>query len=257
MTTQPALSVTPVLARQDNYVWLFPTGSNQVAAVDPGEALPVLNYLNENRLSLSHILLTHHHYDHQDGVPALLEQFPDVELIGFTGDQYRLPKLTHAVNDGDSLNLGSQNIQVWHTPGHTTGHVVYRIGDCLFSGDILFSYGSGRLFEGDPPQMWRTLKRLRTLPDTLFLCCGHEYTVTNLRFATDLEPHNQSLSKLFDWACDRTDLGKPTVPNLFGLEKRFNPFFRCDDSEFLQAIGLSGKSPEEVLATIRERRNGY
>ncbi|MBF0188793.1 MAG: hydroxyacylglutathione hydrolase [Magnetococcales bacterium] len=250
------LSLTPIPARKDNYIWLFPTGPGRVAAVDPGESDPVLNYLSSQELDLSHILITHHHYDHVEGIEPLRHRFR-CPIIGSHLDRHRLPALDIAVQEGDQLTIGNHVAKVMHLPGHTTGHIVYLIDDVLFCGDVLFGYGSGRIFEGTPEQMWSSLQRIRALPEAIRTCSAHEYTVDNLRFALSLEPDTPELNTLFEDACAQIDRDQPTLPNSVGREKRFNPFLRCDDPVFAARIGCAGQAPADVLATIRERRNRF
>ncbi|MBF0588557.1 MAG: hydroxyacylglutathione hydrolase [Magnetococcales bacterium] len=254
-----AIPVTPIPALRgayDNYVWLFPTGEGQVAAVDPGEAGPVLAHLKRENLMLTHILITHHHADHTGGVEEI-QRSTGAYTIGSVHDRHRLPVLDRMVDDGDTIQIGPHTMEVMHTPGHTTGHVVYLLEDLLFCGDTLFSYGAGRLFEGTPTQMWKTMKRLRALPDQMRACPAHEYTLTNLTFCADLEPDNREIAELKRWAMGMMDRDEPTLPNLMEKEKRLNPFLRCDEPTMAALVGLEGVSPPDVLAEVRARRNQY
>ncbi len=159
--------------------------------------------------------------------------------------------------DGDVIEVGPHTLKVMHTPGHTTGHVVYHGDNMLFCGDTLFSYGAGRIFEGTPEQMWDTLQKVRALPDEMYAFPAHEYTLTNLTFASDLEPDNPEIADLKQWAMEMMDRDQPTVPNLLEKEKRFNPFLRCDDPVVAGLVGLEGAGGAEVLAEVRTRRNRY
>ncbi|MBF0144380.1 MAG: hydroxyacylglutathione hydrolase [Magnetococcales bacterium] len=252
--------VVGLSALKDNYVWLFATGPASVAAVDPGAAAPVLVWLAAKQTpcqSLSHILVTHHHHDHIDGIAAL-RAATGAEVIGAASDRHRLPRLDREVVDDDILTLGEREVRVLAVPGHTTGHVVYLVdGKDLYSGDCLFGLGAGRLFEGTPAEMWTSLDRLRGLPEATRIFAGHEYTLANARFLATLEPEDPEVGVLLEELYDTTDAGRPTLPSTLGREKRFNPFLRCDEPGFVARLGMAGQSPIEVFARIRELRNRY
>lgn len=253
---QPKLIVEPIPALKDNYIWLFPTGEQTWAAVDPGEASPVIHHLEHQGATLSHILLTHHHHDHIGGVEALRARFGTC-VIGPGKDVNRLPPLDLAVTDGQCVPLGTVETTVMEVPGHTLGHVVYCVEDALFSGDTLFRFGCGRVFEGTPEQMWENMLKIRHLPDSTQVYAGHEYTLANLQFACSLEPNNAALQTLLQHIFLQTDMEQPTMPVLLGMEKKHNPFLRADDPSFAKNIGLSGQSPEQVFASIRKKRNSF
>ncbi|MBF0626350.1 MAG: hydroxyacylglutathione hydrolase [Magnetococcales bacterium] len=250
------MPVTPVPALKDNYVWMFPTGPDRQAAVDPGAAAPVLRVLERTGAGLSHILITHHHHDHIGGVAELVRR-TGARVVGAAADSDRLPPLASAVADGQILTLGTVTGRVLTVPGHTMGHVAYLVGDALFCGDTLFSAGCGRLFEGSPEQMWTSLTRLRALPDATRVCCAHEYTLTNLEFVGTLWPDDPDLQALFAAAAARADRDVPTLPTLLGQEKRHNPFLRCDDPALAKRLGQAGQSPTMVFAHLRELRNRH
>ncbi|MBF0115554.1 MAG: hydroxyacylglutathione hydrolase [Magnetococcales bacterium] len=253
---QQSLVVEPVPALKDNYIWMFATGAGHWAVVDPGEVKPVQQFLQVQEGRLSHILLTHHHHDHIGGVAELRKAY-GVPVIGSEKDHARLPPLDMAVGDGQQLVLGATTVSVMEMPGHTSGHVVYRVDNHLFAGDTLFRFGCGRIFEGTPERMWESLQRLRQLPDETLLCAAHEYTLVNLQFACSLEPNNQTLQNLLKDIFQQTDMELPTMPSVLGDEKRYNPFFRADDAAFARDIGLSGYSAEQVFTSIRKKRNSF
>ncbi|MBF0138304.1 MAG: hydroxyacylglutathione hydrolase [Magnetococcus sp. DMHC-1] len=250
------LPVYSVSALQDNYIWIFPTGPESVAVVDPGEEGPVNRFLSDRKRRLSHILLTHHHHDHIGGVMALCKSHSSL-VVGARADGSRLPHLDLPVSDAALLTLGTLQVRVLETPGHTSGHVVYHVEDALFVGDTLFRYGCGRLFEGTPAQMWHSLLKIRAFPDQTRLFSAHEYTLSNLRFARDLEPDHPELQQQSATISHMLDQGTPTLPVELHWEKRFNPFLRCDDPLFAAKIGAGTLTPEAVFATLRERRNRF
>ncbi|MEG3639551.1 hydroxyacylglutathione hydrolase [Magnetococcus sp. PR-3] len=250
------LDITPLRAWEDNYIWCFPTDTNQVAVVDPGQAEPVEMYLQQHQLTLSHILITHHHGDHIEGVERLRRKHR-ARVLGAKADQARLPALDEALEGGQQVTVGPHTAQIFATPGHTSGHICYLIGDALFAGDTLFSYGCGRLFEGSPEQMWQSLQQLRALPDHTRLCCAHEYTLTNLRFGQSLPGHKTTLQPLVEDALQKQKVGTPTLPNRLAIEKQHNPFLRCDDADFRTMIGQQNATAEACFAHIRQLRNQF
>lgn len=248
--------VEPILALEDNYIWMFKTGDHTMAAIDPGEADPVIQYLENQVATLSHILLTHHHHDHVGGTETLRKRFGSV-VVGASEDQDRLPPLDLAVSDGQQCIIGMEKVNVMTVPGHTLGHVVYRVRDALFSGDTLFRFGCGRLFEGSPEQMWESLLKMRALPDATRLYAGHEYTQINLAFACALEPNNTDLRAIMDDIARQTNMGQPTMPCFLGEEKQYNPFLKADNAAFAKSLGLKGDAPQSVFATLRKKRNHF
>lgn len=229
LNNQPPLGVRPVRALTDNYIWLIeaPESPAAVVVVDPGDARPVLAELERSGTSLAAILLTHHHPDHIGGVADLLAAGP-VPVIG--PDDARIPNLTWRVGDGDPVALAGLGLlfEVLHVPGHTLSHIAFHGHGCLFSGDTLFSAGCGRLFEGTPEQMTRSLDRLRRLPPQTRLYCGHEYTAANLRFALTVEPGNLAAARYRNAVAAMVETDTPTLPSNLALESLINPFLRYD-----------------------------
>ncbi len=225
---KPHLTVRAARAFNDNYIWLIesPRRPDRVVAVDPGDAGPVLAHLAQSGQSLAAILLTHHHPDHIGGVAALIERGA-VPVVG--PEDSRIPQRTVTARDGErvefpELGLGFETLAV---PGHTLTHVAYVGGGALFCGDTLFSAGCGRMFEGTPVQMTRSLERLGALPPETLMYCGHEYTAANLRFALTVEPAN---SAALDHAARVAVLraaDEPSLPSELALELAVNPFLRC------------------------------
>ena len=255
------LSVLTVPAFQDNYLWLIHNGV-QAAVVDPGDAAPILSALAENRLALAAILLTHHHADHVGGVPQLL-QHAQVPVFGPRGEN--IPQVTNALGEGDRITVPGIDLQleVYDVPGHTRGHIAYYANQpgWLFCGDTLFAGGCGRLFEGTPEQMTASLDKLAKLPDQTQIFCAHEYTLSNLRFANEVEPHNMALKARIEREQAKRSRDEPTVPSTMIVERETNPFLRFREPQIadrLIAAGhLSSREPIAVFAALRGWKNSY
>lgn len=254
------LSVTPIPALSDNYIWLLRQDSSPgVCVVDPGEAGPVIDYIERESLTLESILITHHHPDHTGGLGALIKRYspkvygpnnPDIEGI------------TVAVGEGDEVRIMGRLFEVFATPGHTLDHISFfapGIPPLLFCGDTLFSAGCGRLFEGTAEQMFNALSRLSQLPEESLVFAGHEYTLANLTFASHADPDNTAVHQaLAD--CERArELERPTLPSTIGRELKINPYLRLESDSVRQAAGQKD-NPSDPLATftaLREWKNRF
>jgi hydroxyacylglutathione hydrolase len=217
----------PILS--DNYAWLLrDSASGAVAVVDPAEPEPIIAAVNEAGGRLDVILLTHHHADHVAGTDAVRDRF-GAKVIGAAADAHRLPRLDVAVRAGDTVAVGEAIGTVSETPGHTIGHISYYFADggILLPGDTLFSLGCGRLLEGTAADMFASLQSFATLPDDTLVCCGHEYTESNARFALHADPNNAALRARADAVKALRAAGKPTIPSRLGDEKLENPFMRA------------------------------
>jgi hydroxyacylglutathione hydrolase len=220
----------------DNYAYLVVDGdTGQAGIVDCAEAEPVLQAVAKERVTLTAVLPTHHHFDHVGGNLDLLAAHPELAVYGV--DQ-RIPALTKAVRDGDHIRLGSLEARVIFIPAHTTGHIAYYFPrqHAVFTGDTLFAGGCGRLFEGDAAMMIGSLSKLSALPDDTDVYFGHEYTEKNLRFALTLEPHNAALQQKHAWAQTQTRQGGTTTPTTIASEKATNPFLRWGSAELRQTL---------------------
>lgn len=250
-------NIVPVSAFTDNYIWVIHDQYHAVV-VDPGEAKPVLSFLQQKNLKLIAILNTHHHNDHVGGNLALLQQFP-VPVYGPGSES--ISTVTHCLKEGDSVYLAelSLGLSILDIPGHTAGHIAYYGANLLFCGDTLFACGCGRLFEGTAQQMYTSLNKLARLPDKTAVYCGHEYTLANINFAKLVEPGNQALTQLQVSAEKQRKLNLPTLPSTIVMEKACNPFLRCNQPEVIHNasnyIGKPLTDPVSIFATIREWKN--
>jgi hydroxyacylglutathione hydrolase len=225
-----SITATPVPILKDNYAWLLRDSSGATAIVDPAEPEPVIAALERAGGRLDLILLTHHHADHVAGTDEVRARFGAL-VVGAAADAHRLPKLDQAVREGDRVALGDAAAEVIDTPGHTRGQINFYFpdGGVLLSGDTLFSLGCGRLIEGTAADMFASLRKLAALPGDTKVCCGHEYTESNARFALSVDGSNQALVRRADEARRQRAAGEPTVPSLLSDELAANPFLRAPD----------------------------
>ncbi|WP_425260123.1 hydroxyacylglutathione hydrolase [Rubrivivax sp. RP6-9] len=255
------MNLTALPAFTDNYIWMLHDGSHAVV-VDPGEAAPVQAALDAQGLQLAAILVTHHHGDHVGGVNALRPR-----LLGPVYGPARedIPAPFTPLQHGQQISVLGLRFEVLDVPGHTAGHIAYMqcgVDDAplLFCGDTLFSAGCGRLFEGTPAQMVASLARLNALPGDTRVCCTHEYTLSNLRFAAAVEPNNPDIA-LHTQACVQLrTAGRPTLPSTLTRERAINPFLRCSEPAVVasaQAQGAASEGVVDVFATLRNWKNTY
>jgi hydroxyacylglutathione hydrolase len=262
MLSNPSLTVLPVPAFADNYLWLIHDETDAIV-VDPGDAGPVLAALDARGLTLAAILLTHRHADHVGGVPALLQRFPKIPVFGPASEA--IAGITHPLSEGEQVEIPQLGLRftVLDVPGHTRGHIAYVAAEpgWLFCGDTLFAGGCGRLFEGTPAQMVESLAKLTALPDATKVYCAHEYTLANLRFAQEVEPDNLALRDRMQQEQEKRNRAEPTLPSSIGLEKATNPFLRYREpaivERLLQNGRLSAREPIAAFAAIREWKNTY
>ena len=257
------MNLVALPAFSDNYIWML-HDDRQAVVVDPGDAAPVLAALDAQGLALAAILVTHHHPDHVGGLAGLRSRLQG-PVYGPARES--IPQPCVPLTDGDSIQALGLDFQVIDVPGHTAGHIAYFLrspgndqAPVLFCGDTLFSGGCGRLLEGTPTQMHCSLGRLAELPGDTRVCCAHEYTESNLRFALAVEPGNAALAD-YARSCRRLRAqGLPTLPSRIALEQAINPFMRCDAPEVIaaaQARGAADSSGPAVLASLRAWKNGF
>lgn len=253
------LEVAQFLARSDNYcVLLHDPKSGKTASIDAPDADVITAALKERGWTLSHIFVTHKHFDHIEGIPALQAAY-DCEVIGPEASASETGMYDRTVKDGDSFDWAGVTVEVIETPGHTLDHVSFHMPQekLVFVGDTIFSLGCGRVIEGDYAMMWDSLLTLRALPDDTILYCGHEYTLTNGKFALTVDPNNEALKKRVAEVQALRTADKMTLPTTLGAEKAANPFLRADDPGVMRQLGMSGAKPAEVFTEIRKRKDKF
>lgn len=257
------MKLLAIPAFSDNYLWLL-HDTRRAVVVDPGQAEPVLECLREHRLALQTILVTHHHADHVGGVAALREA-TGAQVVGPANE--RIPQPCERVQQGDAVEALGLRFSVLDVPGHTAGHIAYYAepaseAPLLFCGDTLFSGGCGRLFEGSPAQMLASLDALTALPGATRVCCAHEYTLANLRFARAVEPDNADLHRYLQ-ACEQLRAnGLPTLPSTIAVERTINPFLRSRERAVIASVAAHAPHTDTrdevaVFAALREWKNQF
>lgn len=251
------LAVITIPCLSDNYAYLLhDAASGRTAVVDVPEAGPILAALAAHQWRLTDILITHHHSDHIDGVDTLRER-TNARVWGAAADSHRLPRLDERLVEGSRFWLGTTEVHVIDTPGHTIGHIAYLTPAHAFTADSLMAGGCGRLFEGTPRQMHATMQKFSRLSPETLICSGHEYTASNLRFAATVDPDNLALrARIADTATARA-AGQPTVPATLALELATNPYLRAHLPALKAAVGLPEADDVAVFAEIRARKDKF
>jgi hydroxyacylglutathione hydrolase len=257
------IRIRPLQAFNDNYIWLIDDG-HFACVVDPGAAAPVIQMINQERLKLTHILLTHHHYDHVGGVNALVQAY-GAQVWGPAGEV--LPQCDHALIENDQVLLDRPNIKlnVLDIPGHTAGHIAFtglmNEQPVVFCGDTLFAGGCGRIFEGTPAQMLTSLCKLAQLSGETRVYCAHEYTLANLKFALAVEPHNEKLIARYVETQTLRRNQLPTVPSTISDERATNPFLRSEEPEVYESAqqyqAHAKNQPLETFTILRNWKNNF
>lgn len=252
-------TLIPLPAFDDNYIWVLHDGRHAVA-VDPGDPVPLIAFLDAHQLDLTAILITHHHRDHTGGNVLLRQRY---QCAIHAPDNPRIPAVTHILRGGDAVNLAepAMHFDVLATPGHTLDHISYVGHGNLFCGDTVFGCGCGKLFEGTPAMMANSLDAILTLPDTNRVCCAHEYTLSNIDFAKTIDGTNPAL--LEREQADRALRAKnlPTLPSTLALEKITNPFLRFHDPDMTafasRYLNCPNLTPAEVFGAIRAAKDAW
>lgn len=254
-----ALQVRQFPCLDDNYGYLIhDPDTGETATIDTPDAEVILAQAAEAGWTITQIWNTHHHFDHAGGNEAIIAA-TGAKVVGPSYDTQRIPSIDTPVGDGDTIRLGTKEAEVWFTPGHTLGHIVYifRGEQKVFVGDTLFALGCGRLFEGSPQQMWTSLSRLADLPDETLVFCAHEYTQANAAFALSVDPDNTDLQAYSHQVDRERARGEPTVPTTIGAEKAANPFLRAKDPALRARLGLETAPDDEVFAEVRRRKDSF
>lgn len=253
------LEILTIPCLSDNYAFLaHDAASGETALIDAPEAGPILAALAEKGWRLTQVLLTHHHWDHVEGLAEILAAYP-AKVTGAAADAQRLPPLDAQVSEGDSVQIGGETGQVIDVSGHTVGHIAFYFpgSHAVFTADSLMALGCGRVFEGTMDQMWGSLSKLAALPPETVVYSGHEYTQANGRFAETIEPDNADLQqRLRDIAAARA-ADTPTVPSTLALELATNPFLRAGEPDVQANLGMEGADPAAVFAEIRTRKDNF
>lgn len=253
------VEIVTIPCLEDNYAFLIhdPT-SGETALVDAPEAAPISAELNKRGWDLSYVLITHHHWDHVDGLAALLADYP-AQVIGSAADAHRLPPLDRAVHPGDTLTLCSLDVHILDVTGHTIDHIAFYMpgAQALFSADSLMALGCGRLFEGTPEQMFQSLNALAKLPGETLVYSGHEYTASNAKFAATIEPNNKTLTYRIEKITAARAAGHPTVPSQLAIELETNPFLRAHVANIAEHLNMAGAAPVDVWTEIRKRKDSF
>ena len=253
--------IIAIPALHDNYIWMITHPEAQQAIIfDPGEAAPVLQILDDYHLHLTAILITHHHWDHTNGIEAIIDKH---KVPVYAPSKDNVKYADHPLKGGDHIEIPSVQLSfdILDIPGHTNGHIAYLGDQWVLTGDTLFTGGCGRIFEGTPDQLYHSLQQLAKLAPTKRIYCGHEYTASNLRFALAVEPNNLKLKERIRETDKLRTRGMPTVPSTIGLELQTNPFLRCHLESVSEAVKAYCKQPSAdtvaVFAALRRWKDEF
>jgi hydroxyacylglutathione hydrolase len=253
------VKIESIEAFTDNYIWLVTTNEGSIV-IDPGESSNIINLVHKNQLDLKAILVTHHHFDHTGGIEEIISHCP-VDVFGpFNNIQTIRKKL----KGGDRLNVIGIEFEIIEIPGHTLDHIAFYSENngrpILFCGDTLFAAGCGRVFEGTYEQMFESLIKLKNLPTNTNIYCGHEYTLSNLRFAKEVEPFNKDILSRYNKVLKLREKGTPSVPSTLSTELKTNPFLRCDNKEVQENISSKfkiTKENKEIFKALRSWKDNF
>ncbi|WP_421511613.1 hydroxyacylglutathione hydrolase [Enterobacter sp. JS8-1] len=251
------MNLISIPAFQDNYIWVLVDDDRRCIIVDPGESTPVLQAIEENGWHPQAILLTHHHNDHVGGVPDLVAAFPHLVVYGPAETQDK--GTTQVVEEGENILILGYEFSVFAMPGHTSGHLCFYSKPYLFCGDTLFSGGCGRLFEGTPAQMYQSLQKINALPDDTLICCAHEYTLGNMKFAASVLPDDLAILDYYQKVKELRAKNQKTLPVILKNEREINLFLRTDDIDLINKINQETKlqQPEQRFAWLRSKKDNF
>ena len=253
------MQVIPIPCLNDNYAYILHDNySKIIGVVDPSESLPIISFLNQNKLKLNFILNTHHHFDHVGGNKELKKLY-NAKVVGFYGDKHRIPGINITLKDNEKWNFGNSTIKILHIPGHTLGHICFFFEKekIAFTGDTLFSLGCGRIFEGDHKQMLSSLNRIKKLPKDTKIYCGHEYTYKNAQFWIKYGFNNLSLKKKFEKIKKLRLKNLPTIPTLLEDELKSNIFLRCDQNDVKIKLNMENDKDYKVFRKVRDLKDSF
>ena len=252
-----SIEIIPCLS--DNYAYIIrDEQTNKNILVDAPEHVSIERYLDDKDMSLDFILITHHHSDHIDGINHLKLKYSP-RVIGAKRDRHRLPQLDIEVEEGKQLTIGSKTFDIYDVDGHTMGHIAYSLLEdkALFTGDSLMVMGCGRLFEGSPEDMWKSLEKLKQLPEDFMIYSGHEYTKSNLEFAVTVDPQNEKLISRRTKELELLQKGLPTIPSTLREELDTNPFLRESDLSIIDHLDMANLDPISRFAKIRALKDNF
>ncbi len=251
------MQITPIQCLTDNYAYIINDSfSKIVAVVDPSEASPIISFLDKKKLKLNYILNTHHHFDHIGGNIELKKKY-NAKVVGFVGDKHRIPGIDITLKDKEIWKFGNSFIKVLHIPGHTLGHICFFFEkeEVAFTGDTLFSLGCGRIFEGDHRQMLTSLNKIKKLPKTTQIYCGHEYTYKNAEFCIKYDSDNVALKKKFEIIKKLRSKNLPTIPTSLEDELKSNIFLRCDENDLQIKLNMKNQEDFKVFRKVRDLKD--
>ncbi len=230
------LNVTMLPILEDNYTYIIQSG-DKIAVIDPGDATPIIDTLEQKNLTLDYIFITHHHWDHTDGASALINKYA-CDLYAPKKEKNKIESITKTLKHGDNFEFGDELCTVIETPGHTMGHICFHFAQSkiLFSADTLFHMGCGRLFEGDANDLFLSFERLRELPDDTTVYCGHEYSLSNAKFCNHVAPESNSILKRYQEIKALRKEDTPTIPTTIAIEKQINLFFMAETAQDLKRL---------------------
>lgn len=258
MTLLSDLEIVTIPCLNDNYAYLLRTADGAMAVIDAPEAAPIAAELDRQGWGLDWIWLTHHHGDHVGGVADLVARY-GAKIAGAAVDADRLPTLDLSLHEGEKVALGQAQAVVIDVSGHTVNHIAFHFprAKAVFTGDSLFVLGCGRVFEGTHAMMWASLSKLARLDPDTTVWCGHEYTLSNLKFARSIEPDNAALAEQGAIIEAARAEGLPTVPSTIGRELAANPFLRAKEPRLQAAVGLDGADAAAVFGEVRRRKDAF
>ena len=250
------LSIEPIKAFEDNYIWLLTTNERSIV-IDPGESSKIKSLIDNNEIDLKGILITHHHYDHTNG----LNDLSDNGMLDIYGPENNIVEINKRVKDSDCISIIGLDFEIIEVPGHTLDHIAfYSFNEnmpILFCGDALFSGGCGRIFEGTCKQMFDSINKIKNLPIKTKIYCGHEYTKNNLDFCLRYEKDNQYLIKKTNWVDNKIDNKLPTIPTYLEDELKTNIFLRCDDLAIKKGLNMEDASEELIFEKLRNLKDKF